>query len=68
MYINSYGFELHLVSVSYDTRSLSPRKCSANILRTSSFQCIYISESDGIHNQAGQSTVQMAKLSFSKMP
>ena len=29
----------------YDTRSLSPRKCSANILRTSSFQCIFISES-----------------------
>ena len=29
----------------YDTRSLSPRKCSANILRTSSFQCIFISKS-----------------------
>ena len=28
----------------YDTWSLSPRICGANILRTSSFQCIFISK------------------------
>ena len=39
--MNLYQF----VKLIWDTRSLSPRKCSANILRTSSFQCIFISES-----------------------
>ena len=41
----SRHFEEKYDNTVYDTRSLSPRKCSANILRTSSFQCIFISES-----------------------
>ena len=36
---------LNVLSTMYDTRSLSPQKCSANYLRTSSFQCIFISKS-----------------------
>ena len=34
----------HRQQTNYDTRSLSPRKCSANIHRTSSFLCIAISK------------------------
>ena len=51
--------------IHYDTRSLSPRKCSANIYKTSSFLCIDISKPTVVPKQLFLHHIRLLKP-FSK--